>query len=295
MRTVNRKEIVQALEEKWGVKAKYLGAPTFAYEVGGYCVDRNGTVTGKDNGDGIPAFEELQMTEGEELGLGKQRHEDFQGENGMRADDCSETVEDQASAEQAEMQVDGYAVEFPLADHKGASLRNLVNMLSSKQKLLISAFDLPHLFMDNRFAEELSHKETDSIETFQESLLALGPDRCPGIEFDFEKRTMALKLAKADPSFDEMAAFRDLAVCINQNAQKLKNASFRPSQEENPKFALRTWLTRIGMNGDKFKMTRKVLLANLAGNAAFRSEPGLSDFLDAYHGGGNAGDSEGGA
>ena len=49
------------------------------------------------------------------------------------------------------------------------------------------------------------------------------------------------------------------------------------------------------MNGDKFKMTRKVLLANLAGNAAFRSEPGLSDFLDAYHGGGNAGDSEGGA
>ena len=293
---MNRKEIVQALEEKCGVKATYLGAPTFAYEVGGYRIDRSGAVTGKNNlDDEIPNFEELQMTEGEELGLGKQRREDFQGENGMRADDCPETQEKAASPEQVEMQVDGYAVEFPLADHKGASLRNLVNMLSSKQKLLISAFDLPHLFMDNRFAEELSHKETDSIETFQESLLALGPDRCPGIEFDFEKRTMALKLAKADPSFDEMAAFRDLAVCINQNAQKLKNASFRPSQEENPKFALRTWLTRIGMNGDKFKMTRKVLLANLAGNAAFRSEPGLSDFLDAYHGCGNAGDSEEGA
>ena len=293
---MNRKEIVQALEGKWGVKAKYLGAPTFAYEVGGYCVDRNGAVTGKgDLDEEIPAFEELQMTEGEELGLGKQRHEDFQGENGMRADDCPETLEKAASPEQEKMRIDGYAVEFPLADHTGASLRNLVNMLSSKQQLLISAFDLPHLFMDKRFAEELSRKEIDSIETFQESLLALGPDRCPGIEFDFEKRTMALKLAKADPSIDEMAAFRDLAACINQNAQKLKNASFRPSQEENPKFALRTWLTRIGMNGDKFKKTRKFLLAKLAGNSSFRHDPGVRDFLDAYHGCTHSGGAKGGA
>ena len=293
---MNRKEIVQALEKRWGVKAKYRGAPTFAYEVGGYCVDRNGAVTGKgDPDEEIPDFEELQMTEGEELGLGKKRYEDIQGEKGMRADDCPETVEDQASAEHVEMQVDGYAVEFPLADHTGASLRNLVNMLSSKQQLLISAFDLPHLFMDNRFAEELSHKETDNIETFQESLLALGPDRCPGIEFDFEKQTMALKLAKADPSVDEMAAFRDLAVCINQNAKKLKNASFRPSQEENPKFAFRTWLIRLGMNGDEFKTARKVLLAKLDGNSAFRRDPGLRDFLDAYHGCADSGGAKGGA
>ena len=69
---MNRKEIVQALEEKCGVKATYLGAPTFAYEVGGYRIDRSGAVTGKDNlDDGITAFEELRMTEGEELGLGK--------------------------------------------------------------------------------------------------------------------------------------------------------------------------------------------------------------------------------
>ena len=153
MRTVNRKEIVQALEEKWGVKAKYLGAPTFAYEVGGYCVDRNGTVTGKDNGDGIPAFEELQMTEGEELGLGKSRREDFQGENGMRADDCIEMTEDEAPPAPENMQIDVYAVEFPLADHTGASLRNLVNMISSKQKLIARAFGQTRGFMDSRFAE----------------------------------------------------------------------------------------------------------------------------------------------
>ena len=42
---MNRKEIVAELETKWGVKAKYLGAPTFAYEVGDYRIDRIGEVT----------------------------------------------------------------------------------------------------------------------------------------------------------------------------------------------------------------------------------------------------------
>ena len=51
---------------------------------------------GQYGGDDTPAFEELQMTEGEELGLGKERREDFQGENGMRADDCPETFTYQA-------------------------------------------------------------------------------------------------------------------------------------------------------------------------------------------------------
>ena len=266
---MNRNEIVQALEEKWGVKAKYLGAPTFAYEVGGYRIDRNGVVTAKEDLAGeVPAFDELRMSEGEELGLGKQRREDFQGENGMRADDCPETQE---KAAQAKLQIDGYAVEFPLADHTGASLRNLVKMLSSKQKLLADAFGQTQGFMDNRFAEDILQKNTDSTELFQEAFLETGPERCPGLEFDPEKRTVALRLAVENLSSDAMAAFRDLAVCINRNAQTLRYSSLKPAQEDNPKFALRTWLIRLGMNGDEFKATRKFLLANLAGNAAFRT------------------------
>ena len=180
---MNKKETIQALEEKWGVKATYLGTPSFAYEIKKdaetYIIDRHGVVR------------DLQ---GQEL--------------------CIEDLlsAEPAPAEKASLDIDGYAVEFPLEGHTGASLRNIVNMLSSKQQLLISAFDLSQLFMDNLFAEELSHKKTDSIEAFQESFMEIGPDRCPGIEIEFEKRTVALKLAKADLSSDEMAAFRDLAV-----------------------------------------------------------------------------------
>jgi len=238
---MNKKEKIQALEIKWGVKAAYLGAPSFAYEIKTeeqtIVVDRHGVAR------------------------------DLQGREVCVEEICSEA----APAEQAEMRMDGYAVEFPLADHTGVSLRNLVNMISSKQKLLACAFGQTQGFMDSRFAEEISQKNTDSTELFQKAFLEMGSGRCPGLEFDSEKRTVALKLVAENLSPDAMKAFRDLAICVNRNAQTLKTASFKPAQEENPKFAFRTWLIRLGLNGDEFKTTRKVLLAKLPGCSAFRS------------------------
>lgn len=45
----DRKSLVTAMGEILGVKPKYLGMPTAAYEVGGYTVDKTGTVTGEDS------------------------------------------------------------------------------------------------------------------------------------------------------------------------------------------------------------------------------------------------------
>ena len=246
---MNKKEKIQALETRWGVKAVYLGVPSFAYEIKieeqTIVVDRHGVAM------------------------------DLQGHEICVEELCSEAqpapVNEAAPAKQAEMRIDGYAVEFPLADHTGASLRNLVNMLSSKQKLLAIAFGQARGFMDTRFAEEISQQNTGSVELFQEAFLEMGPERCPGLEFDSEKRTVALKLAAENLSPDAIKAFRDLAIVINQNARKLKTSSSKPAQDENQKYALRTWLIRLGMNGGEFKTTRKVLLERLSGHSSFRS------------------------
>ena len=44
-----RKSLVAAISQELNAPTKYLGAPTFAYEVGGYHIDKNGLVTGEDN------------------------------------------------------------------------------------------------------------------------------------------------------------------------------------------------------------------------------------------------------
>jgi len=47
---MDRKEIVQKLGEYLGIKPKYLGAPSFAYQVGDYSVDREGRIK-NESGD----------------------------------------------------------------------------------------------------------------------------------------------------------------------------------------------------------------------------------------------------
>ena len=54
-------------------------------------------------------------------------------------------------------------------------------------------------------------------------------------------------------------------------AKKVKFASAKPQQHENPKYAMRTWLLRLGFIGDEFKTAREVLTKKLSGDAAFRT------------------------
>ena len=42
-------------------------------------------------------------------------------------------------------------------------------------------------------------------------------------------------------------------------------------KKPNPKYAMRTWLLRLGFIGDEFATAREILTRNLRGDAAFRS------------------------
>lgn len=61
-----------------------------------------------------------------------------------------------------------------------------------------------------------------------------------------------------------------LALALNKQALCQRNANSRKVQTENDKFAMRTYLNRIGLIGDEFKNCRKHLTDNLTGCAAWR-------------------------
>ena len=52
-----RKELVKAISEITGEPAKYQNAPSFAYQIGGYMVDKAGTLTGPHNPELLEALE----------------------------------------------------------------------------------------------------------------------------------------------------------------------------------------------------------------------------------------------
>lgn len=243
---MDRKEMVKKLGEFLGVKPKYLNVPTFAYEIvtgeETYTIDRQGTIT--NSAGEVKTFEEIINPPELE----------------------AETGEEQPPV----LELDGVEITLPLEGHTGNTLRNLVNMLYSKQHLIMMAFETNEPLMDETFPQDLVDKGTSTNEEFKKALDELGVERIPGVAFDFEKETFTIKLAAQNLDSEKIAAFQDLVAFINQNAKKQKRATFKRAQDDNPKYAFRTWLIRLGMNGPEYKTTRKALLRNLEGSGAFR-------------------------
>ncbi len=61
-----------------------------------------------------------------------------------------------------------------------------------------------------------------------------------------------------------------LALAMNRQALTQSRVSSTKPQTENPKFAMRTWLNRIGLTGSDFKACRDHLTKHLGGSSAWR-------------------------
>lgn len=255
-----RKALVEAISQELNAQIKYLGAPSFAYEVGGYHIDKNGVVTGPDNhdleadlqglhgfkaaareydepetyesgqygGEDIPAFENLRMDGCEELGLGRTRRENWQGENGMQANDCES---DEAEPEESDQLV----IEMPLEGFTEESITNLKKLVTSKANLIKKA---------------------------------IGADTLP-----IERTETSLKFPwfKFPASGDEVSAYSRFIGGLCAAAKEQKRVIAREKDVDNEKFAFRVFLIRLGFVGDEYKSARKILLRNLSGNSAFRN------------------------
>lgn len=68
----------------------------------------------------------------------------------------------------------------------------------------------------------------------------------------------------------QLKSYIQLCLVLSQMAKMVKTASPKPQQNENPKYAMRTWLLRLGFIGDEFKTAREILTKRLAGDTAFR-------------------------
>ena len=69
---------------------------------------------------------------------------------------------------------------------------------------------------------------------------------------------------------DTVRAYTDFISKLCEMAQKQKRAVAKEKVVENEKYAFRCFLLRLGMIGDDYKTSRKILLQNLTGSSAFK-------------------------
>ena len=233
---MDRKELVKVLGEHYGVKPNYLGAPTFAYEIIAaegltFIVDREGKIKNLEGAE----FELERLLHGPE-----------------------EIVAEEVLSNELYLPMDG---------HTGVTLRNLVNMLSSKQGLIKRAIGIKTDIVTAEFVEGINNVKLVTIEDFEVSVRDIGIEKIPGIRFNFLNKTLNFNFLN---TLEDTETAIQFAKALNNGAKKLKQSSPKPTETDNERFTFRTYLVRLGFIGPGYKKSREVLLKDLKGNGAFR-------------------------
>ena len=124
----DRKQLVAAIAQHTGEKPKYLGAPGFAYQVGGYTISVDGKVTVEDNSTAAALIRFL-------------REKGFQAEDPLA--DC---IEDDAAEEQTEAEeITRVCISMPRSLFTDSNLENLKGIIVSKGSLIKKALGVDSL------------------------------------------------------------------------------------------------------------------------------------------------------
>lgn len=222
-----RKAFVSAVSELTGWEAVYKKAPSFAYAVNNYIIDKKGALIiddGADRGEVSQLLESLAArgyTSGDSLPA-------LEGEEDG-GDALPESATPDADAP------DHLSIELPLAGFTDAALCNLEKLVASKAGLICQS---------------------------------IGAESLPILR-DGERLCFPWFVAGSSPL--EIAAYTQLVGALCEMAKTQQRITATERAVDNPKYAMRCFLLRLGFIGEEYAAARKLLLKNLSGNSSFKS------------------------
>lgn len=194
----------------------------------------------------------------------------------------------------------GVHIHIGAKGHTPQTLRNLANIMASHESLLADALKLDSYRMTRYcrtvnpdFLDELNRRKPTTMEAladiwYRGNGASYGRNQhyndsryhMLNYHATFTKGTIEFRLFQFDAPADgrqngihagQLKSFIQLCLAMSAMAKAVRTASPNPQQSENPKYAMRTWLLRLGFIGDEFATARDFLTRNLDGDAAFRN------------------------
>ena len=226
-----KKALIKVIEDNTGRKAKYLGVPSCAYEIGDYRLERDGTLYFNGETYGNLAIRNALSNAGfiaEDLPQNAPQIENSERNESMVAEEINEPQRaNQPSC-------DRVSISVPRAGFTDNAIENLKNLVQSKELLFKKAF----------LTEQLP------IEITEET-----------IAFPWFSNRDA----------DSLISYTKFVVAICDMAKNQKRIQAKERQVDNEKYAFRCFLLRLGFIGAEYKADRKLLLKNLEGSSAFKN------------------------
>ena len=269
-----RKPLLEAASQILDKPAVYQGAPSFAYTVGDYTVDRNGILSYNSNIH--PDFAAVLISDLQERGfvaeiVSNEADNETLEENVNDVDEAEATTENTAATDNSTA-----VAEAPLeADEVEASIETTADTVvtentASTEAINAESSDILTIEVpDTGFtpeAKENIRKIVVSKKTVLEK--ALESDGLPIVEKDGKITFPWFTLHGIDGEAD---AYGHLVTAICKMAKEQKRVTATEKPIENEKFTMRLFLIRLGFIGDEYKTARKILLRNLSGNASWKS------------------------
>lgn len=194
----------------------------------------------------------------------------------------------------------GVHIHIGAKGHTPQTLRNLANIMAGHESLIADALALDRGRMnrycrtvDPNFLARLNKKKPKTMSDladiwYTSQGASYGRDhhynesRYHMLNYHavFTKGTVEFRLFQFDAPADgkknglhagQLKSYIQLCLALSQMAKEVRSASPKPQQNENPKYAMRTWLLRLGFIGDEFKTARDILTRRLSGDASFRN------------------------
>lgn len=193
----------------------------------------------------------------------------------------------------------GVHIHIGAKGHTPQTLRNLANIMAGHESLIADALALDRgrmnrfcRMVDPNFLKQLNKKKPKAMADladiwYTSQSASYGRDhhynesRYHMLNYHavFTKGTVEFRLFQFDAPADgkknglhagQLKSYIQLCLALSQMAKEIRSASPKPQQNENPKYAMRTWLLRLGFIGEEFATARDFLTRNLSGDTAFR-------------------------
>ncbi|MBR3622871.1 MAG: hypothetical protein IKN43_05935 [Selenomonadaceae bacterium] len=244
-----RKAMVKVVSEAlYGWTIEYLGVPSCSYRVGDFEITRDGTLIFDDSVDYeyVERVLDFLAKKGFESETAQEDIAEMTEPDGEyeKEEMLPETAEDKTPAINAETSPTTaeeeppesiqLSISLPRESFTNAALDNLDGLLESKGNLIKKAFNIA----------DASYIATEEKITF------------PWFSGEISAETSR--------------AFQDFVSKLCDMAKKQKRVTAKAKAYENEKYAFRCFLLRLGLIGDEYKTSRKILLKNLNGNSSWR-------------------------
>lgn len=172
--------------------------------------------------------------------------------------------------------------------HTVRSIRNFINIIASKNDLFYKALEInPDRMsfckkMDDSLVSKINRKKPRTMKKMEdiwyEGYYETRNQHYHNSRYHFLNlhsffhghHTVELRGFNSELHAGKIRSYIVLALALNNQALTQKFASSKKPQVENEKFAMRTYLNRIGLIGDDYKNCRNHLIHALHGSAAWR-------------------------